>query len=358
MAVSAEHAQILNKIYRDQTSKAYMGSMGHVYREAHAVDNTITLPSVKRWMLAQDSYALAPPIKYKQPHEKIISYHVDDLMSADLAEMQDYKRFNDGVRYILVLRNCFTKQVAIGYLQNKTGEHTATVFDYMLRTQVKYVCKTMVTDRGAEFLNQPFLGVCAKYNIKMYHPNTGKAWHAENAILMLKTKIYRHFRDQQTKRYIEMLPNVVKHYNTSIRSVLGVAPNDVNRTNEYALFHRQYGKNLIPQHLIKAKFDIGEHVRIRLPSRIFEKSYEPKFTVQVYKIINVLKYSNPPKYDLEAVNDSSNTLRSRERDLQLVPQNIPHQQDHNAPQTPPASPIQEPTPLTPRIRRPPSRYGF
>lgn len=238
--------------------------------------------------------------------------------------MQHLKDYNDGVRYILVLRNCFTKHVSVvGYLQDKTAVETARVFEYMLTTQVKYICHPLVTDSGAEFLNSEFKAVCAKYDIKMYQPKTGKAVHAENAILYLKTKLYRYSRDTNNYRYIEILPYIVKNYNSSVRHVLGTTPDLVNRPNEFQIFHRQFGRHLPRKENIKPKFKVGDYVRLRVAVRTFEKSYFHKYTAQMYKIISVLLISQPPKYNIVAYNNPSDTWRVLERDLPIVPQNVP-----------------------------------
>lgn len=320
MNITSEQAILLNKTYREPRSPAYMGSISQVYNIAHATDPTLTKHHVKHWMLGQESYALAPPISYKHPHEKIVVYGRDDLMAADLAEMQTLSQFNDGVRYILVLRNCFTKFVSIGFLHDKTGPETAKVFEYMLLTQVPYVCKTLVTDSGKEFLNKDFQAVCTSFGIKMYQPRTGKAYHAENAILMLKTRLYRYFRDTQNKRYIEILPYIVLNYNMQRRVGLGVAPNDVTPENEFALFYRQYGRHMRDPATIVADFKVGDTVRRRLQDSPFVKSFHDRFTNHLYiiKKVNALVY--PPKYHIQEKDDpDAEIFQVRQQDIQLAP---------------------------------------
>lgn len=76
--------RILNKTYRDLHSNAYMGSVSHLFRVARKLDPSLTRLQVKQWLLAQQSYALAPPLRYKREHEKINVHGVKELMAANL----------------------------------------------------------------------------------------------------------------------------------------------------------------------------------------------------------------------------------------------------------------------------------
>jgi hypothetical protein len=261
-------------------------------------------------------------MRYKSEREKIIVYNKNDLGAADLAEFQPLSRFNNGIRYVLVYRNCFTKRISIGFMHSKEGPECARVFRDMLIRQIKFVPRTLVTDHGGEFLNPYFRGVCAEFNIKMFQPRKGKAVHAENAILYLKTRLYRYMRDTNNKRFLEILPQIVRHYNNSVRAALGMAPNNVESHNQFRLFHRMYGRYL-RNTVSRPRFSIGNVVRIRLEERTFEKSYFPKFSTELYRITQIFTHSQPPKYLVEALLDPTTSLRLLERELLLVPIEIP-----------------------------------
>ena len=85
----------------------------------------------------------------------------------------------------------------------------------------------------------------------------GKAYHAERAIRFIKTKIYRKIRDTDNKRYIDILPHIVRNYNNTIRPNLGIKPVNVNRMNEFAIFQRLYGKHLPRPESIRPKYKVG-----------------------------------------------------------------------------------------------------
>ena len=322
ISLSNEQVALLNDTYRNPVGSAYMGSVAQVYNASRKKDSTITAALVRHWLLAQPSYALAPPVRYKVKHEHIIAYNRNDLGAADLAEFQPLSQFNNGIHYVLVYRNCFTKRISVGFLRSKHGDECAKVFREMLISQIKFVPRILITDRGGEFLNPFFRGVCNEFNIKMFQPRKGKAVHAENAILYLKIRIYRYMRDTNNKRFIDILPQIVLNYNNSIRPILGMSPNEVGAHNQFKLFHKMYGKYLPSETSSSPKFTVGDIVRVRLDARTFEKSFFHKYSTELYKVTTIL-LSNPPKYDVQALQDATATLRLLERELLLAPQEIP-----------------------------------
>lgn len=323
LSLNSSQAALLNSIYRDPDSHGYMGGATQIFTLAHRRDQLLTKQHVRNWLLAQPSYALAPPMRYKTEKERIIVYNRNDLGAADLAEFQPLSRFNNGVHYVLVYRNCFTKRISVGFLKSKHADECARVFRDMLINQIKFVPRTLVTDHGGEFLNPLFRGVCAEFNIKMFQPRKGKAVHAENAILYLKTRLYRYMRDTGNKRYMDILPQIVANYNNTVRPSIGVAPNQVEAHNQYRIFHRMFGKyvNTDDKPLRPPRFAVGDIVRVRLEARTFEKSYFHKFSTELYKITAVFTNSTPPKYNVQQLTDSTVQLRLLERELLSAPIN-------------------------------------
>ena len=67
---------------------------------------------------------------------------------------------------------------------------------------------------------------------------------------MLKNSIYRYLSHTQKERYIKKLPDLVSRYNQSFHSTICMAPSEVNKLNERALWWYMYwpkSKNVKPQ---------------------------------------------------------------------------------------------------------------
>ena len=59
----------------------------------------------------------------------------------------------------------------------------------------------------------------------------------------LKTKMYRWFEQNNSKLYIDVLPELVNSYNHSRHRTCGMRPVDVNKPNVKKIFYRVYGKH-------------------------------------------------------------------------------------------------------------------
>ena len=79
---------------------------------------------------------------------------IDSLWEADLAFIQDVAKGNDGVNYLLVVIDVFSKYVWVRPMKNKTARSLLEVFDSILRKGRKP--EKLRTDKGTEFLNETF----------------------------------------------------------------------------------------------------------------------------------------------------------------------------------------------------------
>ena len=96
-----------------------------------------------------------PPEK-NFPTIKIISNHIDESWSIDLADMVDYKISNNkGFRYIFVLIDNFSKIFWCILLKNKISKTVLSKFSNILTTSKRKPLKKE-SDRGTEFYNNIF----------------------------------------------------------------------------------------------------------------------------------------------------------------------------------------------------------
>lgn len=77
-----------------------------------------------------------------------------------------------------------------------------------------------------------------------------------------------------------------------------MAPNDVNSDNEQHLLNTVYNykRELKTSSHRKAKFKVGDHVRLSKYRTVFDKSYTPNWTTEIFKIRKVQYHTNPITY--------------------------------------------------------------
>ena len=91
------------------------------------------------------------------------------------------------------------------------------------------------SDKGTEFLNSTFQSMLKRHDIKFYTSENEdiKAAVVERFNRTLKTKMYRYFTARNTRRYVDVLPDLLYSYNHTYHRSIGMAPVEVDDTNEH-----------------------------------------------------------------------------------------------------------------------------
>ena len=93
-----------------------------------------------------------PPIK-KNPTNKIVYNHINEIWSIDLADMIAYKISNKkGFRYIFIIIYNFSKNLWAIPLKNKCSQTITNEFSNKLTTSKRKPLR-IESDRGTEFYN-------------------------------------------------------------------------------------------------------------------------------------------------------------------------------------------------------------
>ena len=88
----------------------------------------------------------------------------------------------------------------------------------------------------------------------------------------------------KTKRWIDIIQNVVQDYNNTPHSAHGFPPQDVTSENRDAVY-----KKLYPNLTLKTvcKLAVGDKVRKIIEKDIFEKGYSANWSEEIYVISKV-----------------------------------------------------------------------
>ena len=211
---------------------------------------------------------------------------IDNLWEADLAFVQDVAKENDGVNYLLVVIDVFSKYVWVRPMKNKTAHCLLDAFDSILSEGRKP--EKLRTDKGTEFLNESFQQYLKKKNIHFYTANNEpKASVVERVNRTLKSKLYRNFTAVNSLRYIDVLQDLVDSYNNTFYRSIGRAPATVSLLNVGTVRRKLYGK-MNSTALKKLKFRVGDHVRLSLRKRLFKKGYKMNWTEEIFQITRQL----------------------------------------------------------------------
>jgi len=245
----------------------------------------------------EEAKELHAPVRRKFCRRKIITKGIDDLWAADLLIMKKYSEENDDFKYLLNVIDTFSKYVWIEPLKDKTGKSITEAFESII-IKSKRKPKLLHVDMGREFVNKIFKSMLEKYAIKMYHTyNEEKSAIIErfNRTLNQKLKIY--FETQNNFKWIDILPKVLKEYNTiDVHRTIGMRPIEVNKDNEEEILIKLNKPECIAT---DPKFKVGDRVRIYAYKKVFNNKYKKNWTKEIF-IIDKVFYTNPITYSIRA----------------------------------------------------------
>jgi hypothetical protein len=146
-------------------------------------------------------------------------------------------------------------------------------------------CKRLQTDQGKEYLNQHVRKLLSKYGIELWYThNEVKAALVEGFNRTMKTRMYKYFTATKTRRYVDVLPQLVLGYNNTVHSSIGMAPTNVTLANVLRVRKKLYGSSTSMKR--SYKYRVGDHVRISKAKRQFKKGYLPNWTEEIFTIVS------------------------------------------------------------------------
>lgn len=304
--------EYLESIYYDPSHGASFSGPEKLYRTVKEEGKfKIGRNKIKQFLQNQEEYSLQRDTKKKRRRRKIVVSGVDSQWAVDLADVQNLKDDNDGVKYFLVVIDVFSKYLFVEMLKDKKA---STVLEGMKKILDKgRRPSTIFSDKGGEINNKLMRKELKKRNIEYFTSQNEdiKTSIAERVIRTLKNKLYRFFQRQKSYRYVEELDKIIDGYNKSKhRSLSYLSPIQINKDNEAAIWDRMYNektttrKHEYQKSIKKAprrtsivfKFKMGDYVRLSYVRYVFQRDYQQKWTTEIFKISDRYLKENIPQY--------------------------------------------------------------
>lgn len=314
--------QYLEKIYTDPKSPSAFSSVQRLYHEAKKKYPNVKLEKIKNFLKHQPSYTLHKPVYRNFKRAKVITNGLSEQFDLDLADVSNRSTVNDGVKFLLVLVDNFSRFAMVKPLKSKKAKAVATAMETILLENPSRQPKNIRHDEGGEFVNRDFSALMKKFGINNYTTKSAvKANFAERFIRTLKSRLERLQTHTKTKRYIDNLKDVVDAYNNSYHSSIKMTPSSVNEENESVLWQQLYldqPKQTQQRTNKHHKYRKGTTVRVSLRKKPFEKGYTKNWSDAVYKISERLYRGNKPIYQLEDLYGRPYKNKYYEQELQPV----------------------------------------
>ena len=216
---------------------------------------------------------------------------LDDVWAMDLADFGEWNGNNDGYKYILVVVDVLSRFAWCRPLKTKDAKQVWDAIQSVMDESGKKPA-SMWVDKGTEFYNSLWTSKLKHLGIDRYSTyGTYKSTIAERFIQTLKHRIWRHFIAKNTRKWIDVLDEQVKDYNTTEHSALGMSPREA-REKEDELLDRY------PEPVVgKPRYKLGDWVRISRLKGLFEKGFHPNWSYEIFKIVGIRK-NVPVLYEL------------------------------------------------------------
>ncbi|CAG2222409.1 unnamed protein product [Mytilus edulis] len=290
--------------YKLSNPGAYLGP-DKLYRVLKSKGIThIGKHKVRKWLHNQDSYGLRKELRRHFTRTRVIVSGINDQFDMDLIDISNMKSENSGVSFLLVVIDIFSKYLWIKALKNKTAKVVVAALKKILNHTTFTKGRS---DKGGEFNNKIMKAYLKSKNIYYFTTENSetKANFAERVIKTIKNMMYRYFTKQRSHRYINVLQDFVKTYNsTPHRSLNNIAPKDVNKENEADIWAFMYLKPKKPKQPQKFQFKVGDTVRLTKISNVFDRSYDEHFTREIFKIRKRFRMQSIPVYKISSFDNS------------------------------------------------------
>ena len=294
--------KILENIYTDVKHPSGLSSPRRLWEAAKKYG--ITLKECRHFLQAQDSYTLHKLMPKRFPRRHIIASGPRRILGSDLADLSKLARYNDGVKYLLIVQDIFSRYVRIIAQKRKTAAVTAANLDQIFSEEQFKGVGAFFTDEGGEYFSSECTKVYKKHKIKHYTTfnKITKVALVERYIRCLKSKIFRYLTHNNTKRYIDVLDHITHAHNTQIHRMLNDSPTNVHfhydKPKIYALYQRLYGTHKKQSRHRQSPIKINDIVRLTSYKRdlVFNKAYEVAATVEKFRVVRINKKQVPEVY--------------------------------------------------------------
>lgn len=321
---------LLKKLYEDYKAPYGLGSSSKLYKEAKRINKKISHDEVKNFLKGNFVYTLHYPARRYWLRNRVIVSKPHEQAQMDLCDMTSLKNYNSGVNYLLTFIDCFSKFSIVKTLYTKSQQEVSSALDEILRN---YYVEKLQSDRGKEFINSMVRKVAEKNGTYLFftHNQDIKCSIVERFNRSLKSRMFKYFTMNGTRRYVDVLQKLVDAYNNSIHRSIRMAPSRVKMSDTSAIFKRLFPgfKNehdlrsyIAQQDISKTKFKIGSLVRIKYYLNVMEHRFLPNYSDQIYRVTSIVKGYPRYRYRLSHLDKEEKLLRSfYEEELEEVRNN-------------------------------------
>ena len=185
---------------------------------------------IRNFLEKQDVYTKHKFTVSKFPRRKVIAPTINYLWQSDLVDVQKFSRMNKGFKFLLCIIDVLSRFAYVVPLKNKTGAEVTRAFQSIITDKNKP--KFLEVDEGKEYMNRTFESFLPEKNIIKYNNYSPfGACIVERFNQTLLSRISKHFTAVNSKKYYDVLDDIVNSYNNTFHSSTKLKPSEINKYN-------------------------------------------------------------------------------------------------------------------------------
>ena len=158
----------MKSIYYDVSHPASYLGLDSLYREVKKEERfQLTRKELKAWLKTQETYGIHKPARRRFKRPRVMVSGIGKQADVDLMDMTHRAKYNDGVCFVLLHIDDFSRYVRTVPLHNKTGKQVAQALKSIFRDGGK--TDTLRADKGREWLNKMVQKLLKEEGIHFFH---------------------------------------------------------------------------------------------------------------------------------------------------------------------------------------------
>lgn len=275
-----------NLILRNYTTPGHPTAYSGLETVYNFYEKRVSKKLLKEILSSRDVYTLHKHYKKLQRNPTYV-HSIRQQFQIDLAHVQELSTYNDGTKYLLNCIDSFTRFAFVRPLKDKKASSFLEAFQSILR-QARVKPKFIVSDRGSEMVNQIFINFCRAEGMILLHNYTSThAFIVERFNRTLKDIMYKYMTDTGQYRYVDELQNLVLSYNRRVHRMIKMSPIEAEKPKNSFKIRYRMSKHTSKIKRQKAKFSIGDKVRIALEKNKFSRGHHVQSTREVFEVYHV-----------------------------------------------------------------------
>jgi len=298
----------MDNVYRSIKNPGSLSGIERLYKSVKKNDPSVRRNDVETYLRGKRSYTLHKVTKKKFPRRQYLSPFPGHTISCDIAYFQEYKSSNNGIGYLLICIDIFSRYLTVFPLKTLKAVHVSSALETFFKNTV-HRYKKIFTDEGQEFLSKQAFRIYDKYNIHWYttYNKEIKASLCERVIQTLKKKLSKYITEFNNEHYLDVLDTLVETYNhTPHRGLMGRKPVDIHLIHDpkkaMSFAQRLYKSHARKITSVARNLSCGQSVRLKsvaASQNRFHKHFFIQNTEEIFTIETVNKDHVPVTYSIK-----------------------------------------------------------